>query len=179
LADERGVLLRTVVVDDHGAVLGVGRATRRPPGWLTDSDLAVHDTCTGPGCDRPAARAQTDHAVPWWPTRPDQPPGTTDIDNLGPLCDATNRDKEAAGWQVDQTTGGVRTWHHPRSGLTCTTVPTTWRPHGDPRHHHHRGCEHHRYDRQRHRRRSDGPDPPGRARPGKSPRARAADDLPF
>jgi hypothetical protein len=71
LADERGVLLRTVVVDDHGAVLGVGRATRRPPGWLTDSDLAVHDTCTGPGCDRPAARAQTDHAVPWWP--PDLP----------------------------------------------------------------------------------------------------------
>jgi hypothetical protein len=142
LLDERGASLRTVVVDDDGTVLGVGRATRRPPGWLSEANLAVHDTCTGPGCDRPATIAHTDHATPWWPTRPDQPAGTTDVDNVGPLCDATNRAKEASGWQVDQRRPGIRTWRHDRSGLTCTTIPSTWRPEGDPRRGgggHHRG----------------------------------------
>jgi hypothetical protein len=175
LVDERGALLRTILVDDHGAVLGVGRATRRPPGWLADTQLAVHDTCTGPGCDRPAATAQSDHATPWWPTRPDQLAGATDVANLGPLCDATNRDKEAAGWQVDQTTAGIRTWRHHRSGLACTTVPSTWRPPGDPRDGHR--ADHHR---QRHRRRPPGTDPPGPHGTGSDPGARPpSDDLPF
>ncbi len=161
LIDRRGALLRTVVVDDDGTVLGVGRATRRPPGWLTDVVAAVHDTCTGPGCDRPARGADIDHARPWWPARPDGRPGHTDVDNLGPLCAATNRDKEAAGWQTIQTAAGVRTWRHPRSGLTTTTIPSTWRPTGDPRTDRTRDHDHHR-----HRRRPASPDPPGPDGPG-------------
>jgi hypothetical protein len=127
LCDTRGVELRTIIVD-HGTVVGVGRATRRPPGWLTDIVAALHDTCTGPLCDRPARGAQLDHAVPWSPTAPDQPYGTTDVDNVGPLCRTTNKDKEAAGWQATQTADGRRRWHHPRTGLTTTTIPATWRP---------------------------------------------------
>lgn len=133
LVERRGALLRVVVVDDDGAVLGVGRASRRPPGWVRDAVAALHDTCTGPGCDRPAGRADLDHAQPWWPTSSTESPGRTDIDQLGPLCPATNREKEAAGWKVRQTAAGVRTWRHPRSGLTTTTVPSSWRPPGDPR----------------------------------------------
>jgi hypothetical protein len=165
LADERGALLRTVVVDDTGAVLGVGRATRRPPGWLEDATLAVHETCSGPGCDGPATTGQFDHASPWWPVRPGDVPGRTDVGEVGPLCGATNRAKEAAGWQVAQTDSGVRTWHHPRSGLTTTTVPSTWRPPDDPRNDRRRaagddrgGC--------RHRRRPTSSDPPGPHGPG-------------
>jgi hypothetical protein len=127
LCDTRGVELRTIIVD-HGTVVGVGRATRRPPGWLTDIVAALHDTCTGPLCDRPARGAQLDHAVPWWPTGPDQPYGTTDVDNIGPLCKSTNQTKEAAGWQAIQTADGRRRWHHPRTGLTTTSIPATWRP---------------------------------------------------
>jgi hypothetical protein len=93
LLDQRGVELRTIIVD-HGQVLGVGRASRVPPGWLRDATLAVHSTCTGPLCDRPALGADLDHAQPWQPTHPDQLPGGTDVDNLGPLCAATNRAKE-------------------------------------------------------------------------------------
>jgi hypothetical protein len=176
LTDERGALLRTVVVDETGGVLGVGRATRRPPGWMADATAAVHDTCTGPGCDRPARTGQDDHAAPWWPTRPDQAAGTTDVANIGPLCDATNRQKEAAGWRVAQTTGGVRTWHHPRSGLTTTTVPSTWRPPDDPRQARDRAD-----DRCRHRRRPPGSDPPGPDGPGPEHRAATpgGPDLPF
>jgi hypothetical protein len=135
LLDERGVELRLVVID-QGEVVGVGRQTRQPPGWMADAILAVHDTCTGPLCDRPARGADLDHARPWWPLGPDDPFGLTDIANVGPLCDATNRDKEKAGWKVTQTGDGRRTWTHPRTGLNITTVPTTWRPPGtDPPHH--------------------------------------------
>jgi hypothetical protein len=132
LLDARGVELRTIVVD-HGTVVGVGRQTRMPPGWLRDATVAVHDTCTAPPCDRPARSCDLDHAVPWHPHRPDDPYGRTDIDQLGPLCGRTNKDKEAGGWRAVQTGDGRRTWTHPRTGLTITTVPATWRPPGtDP-----------------------------------------------
>jgi hypothetical protein len=127
LLDQRGAELRTVIVD-HGQVLGVGRTSRVPPGWLRDATLAVHDTCTGPLCDRPALGADLDHARPWHPTHPSELPGGTDVDNLGPLCSATNRAKETAGWRATQHRDGRRTWTHPRTGLKITSLPTTWRP---------------------------------------------------
>jgi hypothetical protein len=127
LLDHRGAELRTIIVD-HGQVLGVGRTSRVPPGWLRDATLAVHSTCTGPLCDRPALGADLDHAQPWQPTHPDGPPGGTDVDNLGPLCAATNRAKERAGWHAHQHRDGRRTWTHPRTGLQITSLPTTWRP---------------------------------------------------
>jgi hypothetical protein len=132
LLDARGVELRTIVVD-HGTVVGVGRQTRVPPGWLRDAAQAVHDTCTAPLCDRPARSCDLDHAVPWHPHRPGDPSGRTDVDQLGPLCGDTNQQKEAGGWRATQTGDGRRTWTHPRTGLTITTVPATWRPPGtDP-----------------------------------------------
>jgi hypothetical protein len=91
---------------------------------------AVHDTCTEPLCDRPARQADLDHATPWWPDGPDQPYGTTDTDNLGPLCGLTNQTAHRGGWQATQTGDGRRVWTHPRTGLTITTVPATWRPAG-------------------------------------------------
>jgi hypothetical protein len=126
LLDTHGTRLRTVLVD-NGTVVGVGRTTRIPPGWLTDALLAIHDTCTGPVCDRPARGSDVDHARPWWPIDA-RPAGHTDLDDLGPLCAATNRAKEAAGWRAEQTGEGLRRWRHPRTGLTTTSVPSTWRP---------------------------------------------------
>ena len=134
LLEERGAELRTIVID-QGQVVGVGRATRQPPGWMADIILAIHNTCTEPLCDRPARGADLDHARPWHPVRPDDPYGTTDLGNIGPLCTSTNHDKERAGWHVTQTADGRRSWTHPRTGLTITTVPATWRPPGtDPPH---------------------------------------------
>jgi hypothetical protein len=155
LVATRGASLRTLVID-HGTVIGVGRRTRIPPGWLADATLAVHDTCTGPLCDRPARSADLDHATPWHPTRPDTAPGRTDLDNLGPLCATTNRTKETDGWHATQTPDGRRTWTHPRTGLTITTIPTTWRPPGHPPPAHH----------QQQRAHTPGTDPPATRRAG-------------
>ncbi len=132
LVDERGADLRTVILDDTGGVVGVGRRQRVAPGWLRDAVLALHDTCAAPGCEEPARCADIDHARPWHAPRPDDLPGTTDISELAPVCPRHNRRKERDGWQVHQSADGRRRWIHRRSGLHSDTVPATWRPTADP-----------------------------------------------
>jgi hypothetical protein len=124
LMDTYGTRLRVVLVD-HGRIVGIGRASRQPPGWLAEATLALHDTCTEPGCHVAARTCDLDHARPWADR---DRPGRTDTDQLAPLCPTANHDKEAAGWHVTQQPDGTRTWTHPRTGLTTTTLPATWRP---------------------------------------------------
>jgi hypothetical protein len=113
-----------LIIHDRGRVVGVGRRTRQPPGWLRDAVLAMHDTCSGPGCRTAARVCDIDHARPW------HQGGTTDVDNLAPLCATDNHDKEPGGWRCRQHADGSRAWHHPRTGLTARTYPATWQPEG-------------------------------------------------
>ncbi len=122
IGDERGAALRSIIVDDTGAVVGVGRRTRVPPGWMRDAALAVHDHCTAPRCRTAARICDLDHAVP------DTDGGPTDVANIAPVCRTDNRVKERDGWRARGDPDGSRTWEHPRSGLTVHTVPATWRP---------------------------------------------------
>ena len=127
LVHERGADLRTVVLDDTGAVLGVGRRTRVAPDWLADAVLAGHSTCSAPTCRTSARVCDLDHARPWWP--PDGGAGGhTDVANLAPVCAHHNRSKEREGWRAEQSTDGTRTWYHPRSGLTVRTLPQALPP---------------------------------------------------
>ncbi len=128
LVDERGADLRTVILDDTGSVVGVGRRRRLAPGWLSDALLAVHDICSAPGCLTAARVCEQDHARPWHPVRPDAVPGTTDVGELAPLCRTDNRSKERAGWIVSQQPDGTRTWQHRFTGLSTRTVPATRPP---------------------------------------------------
>lgn len=128
LVDERGADLRTVIIDDHGSVVGVGRKTRVPRAWLRDMTLALHDTCIAPTCDIAARVCDIDHATPWFPARPTDLPGRTDIDELAPMCGGDNHTKERDGWRAEQRADGTRRWTHERSGLSVRTLPATWRP---------------------------------------------------
>jgi hypothetical protein len=124
LADTHGTTLR-LVIHDHNRVVGVGRKTEKVPGWLAEATLALHDTCTAPGCKVAARVCDTDHAMPY------SADGPTDIDNLAPLCATDNRAKEPDGWHCHQHPDGRRTWTHKPTGLTTTTIPATWTPPGD------------------------------------------------
>ena len=121
LADTHGTTLR-LVIHDHNRVVGIGRKSEKVPGWLAEATLALHDTCTAPGCQVAARVCDTDHATPW------SGDGPTDIDNLAPLCATDNRTKEPAGWHCHQHPDGRRTWTHKPTGLTTTTLPGTWQP---------------------------------------------------
>jgi hypothetical protein len=116
IADTHGAELR-LIITDHGRPIGVGRRTRKPPNWLRDAVLALHDTCTEPGCHTAARTTDLDHAHPW------DHGGPTDIDNLAPLCGTANHRKERDGWTARQHHDGSRLWHHPHTGLTTRTHP--------------------------------------------------------
>lgn len=127
LLDERGADLRTVILDDTGRVVGVGRKTRRPPEFLKDAARALHDTCAAPNCETSVLLCDLDHAIPWKPRHPDAPAGRTDIDQLAPLCTRDNVAKERDGWRATQLADGTRRWSHERTGLTTRTLPAEWR----------------------------------------------------
>jgi hypothetical protein len=121
--DQAGCRLRTIVLDETGQVLGVGRATRQPPGWLTDANRATDATCQAPGCRTAASVCDLDHHRPWHPRRPADTPGATDGVNLGPVCRTDNTGKHQQGWDVERRGDGTVGWTHPRAGLTVRTVP--------------------------------------------------------
>jgi hypothetical protein len=74
-------------------------------------------TCCGPGCRRPASRADLDHTVPH-----DQG-GITDECDLSPGCRHCHRRKQAWGWQLAQPRPGVMIWTSP-AGRRYTTLPS-------------------------------------------------------
>jgi uncharacterized protein DUF222 len=76
------------------------------------------NTCTAPGCSRPAAEADADHTVPW-------PDGPSCECNLGAPCRYHHRNKQAPGWHLDQPEPGVFRWRNP-SGRTHVTYPTRY-----------------------------------------------------
>jgi hypothetical protein len=129
LVDEAGARLRTVVVEETGQILGVGRARYRPPGWLREALLARDATCRAPICATAARRSDLDHAESW--EGEDGPGGSTDVVNLAHLCRTDHGAKSRDGWQVrgrnDGRANGLHRWYHPRSGLTIDTAPTTRR----------------------------------------------------
>ena len=75
-------------------------------------------TCTAPCCNRPAADADADHTIPW-------PDGPSCECNLGAPCRYHHRNKQAAGWHLEQSEPGVFKWRAP-SGRTRTTYPTKY-----------------------------------------------------
>ncbi|HVV08126.1 HNH endonuclease [Amycolatopsis sp.] len=77
-----------------GAVLDVGRRTRRPPAAVRDFVRARDRECGVAHCHRPAHHAQLDHAQRW------RHRGRTSTANLHALCAHHNRLREKPRWDV-------------------------------------------------------------------------------
>jgi hypothetical protein len=116
LVDERGADLRGVVLDDCGQVVGVGRRTHVPPGWLRQAiwarDLAVRD----PAGVTPVRRADLDHVTEW-------PDGATDVTNLHPVGRRWHNHKTSRTWTVTRGADGTTTWRHRRHGWVLRLAP--------------------------------------------------------
>jgi hypothetical protein len=132
LIDEAGSTIRTIVVEDTGQILGVGRRTYRPPGWLRDALLLRDQTCRAPHCLTSARRCDLDHADPWHPDPNDTSRtigGPTDAINLAHLCRTDHGAKDRDGWHVyglnHDRHRGLHRWNHTRTGLTIDTAPAT------------------------------------------------------
>ncbi len=78
-----------------------------------------HATCTGPGCRRPAARADFEHNIPY------DAGGRTCLCNGNPKCRHDHRLKQHPHWNAEQLPGGYVRWTAP-SGRQYVTEPTRY-----------------------------------------------------
>jgi hypothetical protein len=78
-----------------------------------------HATCTGPGCRRPAARADFEHNIPY------DAGGRTCLCNGNPKCRSDHRLKQHPRWNAEQLPGGYVRWTAP-SGRQYVTEPTRY-----------------------------------------------------
>jgi Domain of unknown function (DUF222) len=98
---------RRLVTDHTGQLLDHGRRTYRPPANLTHHIIARDQTCTFPGCRRPAKLCDLDHGEAWGDG------GATTADNVSALCQRHHNAKHHAGWHVTRQPDGTRGWTSP------------------------------------------------------------------
>jgi len=110
--------LRRLLTDPvTGHLIDRGRTTYAVSGALRDFLAARDITCRHPGCTRPAARCQVDHAVEW------ADGGSTDTANTGLLCMRHHQLKTHGGWRIlESRTDGSCTWQSP-GGRTYDVDP--------------------------------------------------------
>ena len=85
--------VQTVVEDRSGWIIGVGRASRKPPAWMVRALRRRDGGCRFPGC---GTRAFTHpHHVRWWRAL-----GPTDVDNLVLLCSFHHVLVHEGGWSL-------------------------------------------------------------------------------
>lgn len=101
--------MRVLTHPESGVVLSVGRTQYRPPTALRRLVKWRSERCMAPGCSVPAARCEIDHNTAW------QHGGTTELENLTPLCKGHHTVKHHTGWRVRQIpdSGGVIEWISP------------------------------------------------------------------
>jgi hypothetical protein len=82
-------------------------ASYRPSPSLAHLIQIRQQRCTAPGCRRPAADCDFEHAIPY------HQGGRTCECNGGPCCRRHHRAKQAAGWRLSQPSPGTFVWTTP------------------------------------------------------------------
>jgi hypothetical protein len=126
LLDERGADLRTIVLDDCGQVVGVGRKAYLPPHWLRQAIWARDSVVSDPDGSCPIRTGDLDHIREW-------PDGATDVDNLHALGRRWHNHKTSKTWTVKRQPDGTTTWRHKRHGWLLRLAPAQRTLHDPPR----------------------------------------------
>jgi hypothetical protein len=116
-ADETGTWRRLVTDPVTGQLLDYGHDTYRPPKDLAEFVIARDQTCTFPGCERPARRCDLDHRTPY------REGGSTSSKNLGPLCERHHIGKHQADWTPTRDEDGATAWISPTKHIYRSCPP--------------------------------------------------------
>jgi hypothetical protein len=98
--------VQTVVEDQDGTVLGVGRLSRQVPAWMVRQVRHRDRECRFPGCG--ARRFTEAHHLRWW-----RHGGRTDLHNLALICSFHHRLVHEHGWSVKREATGDLLWRRP------------------------------------------------------------------
>jgi hypothetical protein len=108
---------RTLLTDDAGQLVDVGRRSYRPRQVLRDFIVARDRWCTFPGCAQPAVRCDLDHV------RSYRKGGATDPANMQALCRRHHRAKHRTEWTPSRGRDGSTTWTSPTGHAYRTKPP--------------------------------------------------------
>jgi hypothetical protein len=95
--------VQTLVQDDAGRVLGLGRLSRVPSAWMIRQVRHRDQECRFPGCG--AMRFTQAHHIVWWSNG-----GRTDLENLVLICSFHHKLVHAHGWAVKRAPDGSLSW---------------------------------------------------------------------
>jgi Domain of unknown function (DUF222)/HNH endonuclease len=97
--------VQTVIENEAGDAIGVGRLTREPAAWMVRQIRHRDRECRFPGC---GARAFTEaHHISFW-----RHGGRTDLDNLVLICSFHHKLVHELGWRLTREGRSVR-WFRP------------------------------------------------------------------
>jgi hypothetical protein len=98
--------VQTVVEDERGDVLDLGRMTREPSAAMLRQVRYRDRECRFPGCG--ARRFTEAHHIVWW-----RHGGRTDPSNLLLICSFHHRLVHELGWSIRREDDGEIAWFHP------------------------------------------------------------------
>ncbi len=118
-ADIKPVVIRNGVVIHAPGQLDLGRSTRLASPAQRRALRAMYPTCAIPGCEVPFRYTKAHH-ITWW-----RHGGTTDLNNLLPVCNHHHTMIHDGGWQVKLNEDRVLTITLP-NGNVLSTGPPGW-----------------------------------------------------
>jgi hypothetical protein len=98
--------VQTLLEDDDGNVIGLGRMSREPPAWMVRQVRYRDRECRFPGCGM--RRFTEAHHVRWW-----RHGGRTDLTNLVLVCSFHHRLVHEHGWSMRRAADGTVQWFRP------------------------------------------------------------------
>jgi hypothetical protein len=114
-----------IVLSGDGRALDVGRSKRLATEPQRQALRAMHRTCVHPDCDVTFDDCRIHHIVPW------EHGGSSDLDNLAPLCETGKHHHlvHEGGWALTMTPERIATWTRPDgtiywTGSTIDRTPT-------------------------------------------------------
>jgi Domain of unknown function (DUF222)/HNH endonuclease len=95
--------IQTMIEDETGLPIWLGRVTREPPAWMLRQLRYRDRECRFPGCG--SRRFTQAHHIVWW-----EQGGRTDLDNLVLICTFHHRLVHEYGWRVRRGSDGSTSW---------------------------------------------------------------------